>query len=59
MKPYLLEAIGEGREVYHVEAASEDEARELFEQGLAGSPEISEISGVEIVHIEEDGEETS
>lgn len=54
MPRYLLECEGEARETYGVEAASEEEAREKFERGEVERAIVTEVSGVEIVSIEEE-----
>lgn len=44
MTTYRIEARGEVREVYLVDAASEQEARDLFEAGDVPDPVVSEAS---------------
>ena len=53
MSEYVLEVRGDAREIYAVEADSEEEARALFEAGEVTEPTLVEVSGVEIVSIEE------
>jgi hypothetical protein len=53
MALFRLIAEGEAREVYVVEAASEDDARRIFEAGEAAAPEVSEVIGAEVVDVEE------
>lgn len=43
-KVWRIEAHGDVRELYVVEADTEDEAREMFESGDAGNPYVSEAS---------------
>ncbi len=45
MNVYLVETIGEAREVYAVEAESEQDARENW---MHGSLQVSEASGMEV-----------
>jgi hypothetical protein len=52
MTVYRIEAEGDVREVYHVEAESEDEAREMFQRGDIDNPTISEVCGSSIVKVE-------
>ena len=61
MKTYRIEAHGEVREIYEVNANSEEEARAAFASGSVTGPYLSETSGAEITSIEvvspEDGGE--
>ena len=51
MTTYRIEATGDVREVYHVEAESEEEAREMFLRGDVGQPTISEAStAIDSIH---------
>lgn len=51
---YTILATGEAREVYVVEAESEDEARDMFEQGLVTDPVSVEVLAPEIESITRD-----
>ena len=53
MTRYEIEAHGGVREVYIVEAESEEVAVAKWECGEAGDPVISEVVGVDIVSIRE------
>ena len=44
MPEYTLECTGDAREVYHVIAESEAEARALFESGSIGPAAVTECS---------------
>jgi hypothetical protein len=51
MPGYAVELIGVAREVYYVEADSEDQARERWHEGIL---EISETSSMEVVSVREE-----
>jgi hypothetical protein len=48
IRQYLVEMVGEAREVYIVEAESEDEARANW---MNGFHQITEASGMEVVSV--------
>lgn len=54
MPNFIIEAQGEAREIYSVEAENEDEAREKFESGQIQRAYLTEVSSSELVSIEED-----
>lgn len=54
MPVFTIVASGDAREVYVVTAASEDEARRMFEQGEITEPVSTEVSDAEIVFIKEE-----
>ena len=54
MTIYRIETRGDAREVYLVEADSVDEAREAFEASPPLQPCVSEVTGTDVVSIEED-----
>ena len=49
---YTIEARGDAREVYYVEAADEDAARARFERGDVRDPVVSEVTSAEIVSVQ-------
>lgn len=54
MPNYRIEAHGEARELYSVTAEDETEARALFEAGKVDKAFLTEVSGAEIISIEEE-----
>lgn len=48
---FEIEGGGDIREVYHVIAESEGEAREKFERGECGEPSITEVSGSFVLNV--------
>lgn len=50
---FEIEGGGDVREVYHVTAESEEDAREKFERGECGEPSITEVSGSFILNVKE------
>lgn len=44
MPEFTLECEGDAREVYHVIAEDEDEARAMFERGQLGPADVTECS---------------
>lgn len=49
---YKVEVETEGREVYHVEASNEEDARRQVNECVAGEPTVSEVTGGSIVNVE-------
>jgi hypothetical protein len=53
-KQWTIEAHGDVRELYTVDADTEEEAREKYERGDVGQPYLSETMGTEIVRVTQD-----
>lgn len=52
MPTYSIEAHGDVRELYNVQAESEEEAIAKWERGDAGEPYLAEMMGMAIYRIE-------
>lgn len=52
MALYRLVVEGEAREVYTVEADNLVEAKRVFTNGDAGTPDVAEVTGAEVVAVE-------
>jgi hypothetical protein len=52
IKRWRIEVEADAREVYEVEAASEDEARAAWDRGEAGDPLVSEVIAGSIESVE-------
>lgn len=52
-KVFRIEVACDAREVYYVQTTDVDEARRIFNEGEAGDPSVSEITGGSIESIEE------
>ena len=48
MPTWTLEVIGRSREIYNVEAETEEEAREKFRRGEVAGPFLTEIDDAEV-----------
>jgi len=55
MTVYRIEAKGDAREVYEVEAESLEEVYEKFVRGDLPEPVVTECSGMQIVSVEDAG----
>lgn len=53
MPEFTLECEGDAREVYHVIAENEEEARQMFETGKIGPADVTECS-TQIVNVTEE-----
>ena len=54
---YRIEVETEGREVYYVQAATEQEAREIVDEGRI-EPSVSEVTGGSITSVERESDGT-
>lgn len=54
MRVWKVETVGDAREVYTVEADTEQEARAAFDNGTIGPADMTDVTSAEIVKIEEE-----
>lgn len=52
MTTYTVHVQTEGHEIYLIEANTPETARAVFEEGLAGRPQLSEVLSAEVEKIE-------